>query len=282
MIIGSNGLSAGNSLEEALVQGCCELYEREFITDFCYNKITNFYQLNINNLDIQYQQYVQQLQNKNIEVTIYDCSYYMNTPVIMIILFDKNNHTFSYDFGSHPIFNIALERCFTEVFQGYILIENSRKYQNIRLYQQNTCTDIGSKFLVSSDHLYGYINQNVIFNSKIVETYNTNVFISNINNDITNIDLLNYIKLLNLKNKKIYYYADLSLTSEIFTTLVIQNDLTQIIYIDKVKNIHLQPKKTQINLYILMKQLSNFYEDIIENKNIYSNNILEEKNISFF
>jgi len=51
---------------------------------------------------------------------IFDYSYLYNIPVIGLLLISPINYSISLILGASPIFNIALERCFTEIYQGII------------------------------------------------------------------------------------------------------------------------------------------------------------------
>ena len=45
-------------------------------------------------------------------------AYTFKVPTVALVLIDKNNYNISINFGTFPDFDIALERCITEIFQG--------------------------------------------------------------------------------------------------------------------------------------------------------------------
>lgn len=116
---GSNGLCAGNTREEALIQGICEIFERfaqrkiffENITPPTipsnYFKGTKIFKL-LKNLE----------KEKNLSVIIKDCSLGINLPVVGLLLIDKENHKYTFRLGSDPSPITSLERCLSEIYQG--------------------------------------------------------------------------------------------------------------------------------------------------------------------
>jgi ribosomal protein S12 methylthiotransferase accessory factor len=116
---GSNGMAAGNTLEEAFVQGMAEIFERKANRDVISGEVVppeiprkylegySFWNL------------VQKIeQNGRYKVSVRDCSLGRNFPVAATIIFDKEKGTLGVKFGSHPSMAVAVERTFTEAFQG--------------------------------------------------------------------------------------------------------------------------------------------------------------------
>lgn len=116
----SNGMCAGNTLEEALVQGLSEIFERVVNKKIINDKLTpptipehhirRFPRLDnmINEIEA----------SGNCEIIVKDCSLGKRYPVIGVLLIDKNEQKYFVKFGSHPKFEIALERTLTELLQG--------------------------------------------------------------------------------------------------------------------------------------------------------------------
>jgi len=125
----SNGMAAGNTLEEALVQGYSEIYERIAQREIIVKQLTP---PRIPQEVIDRFPYVKGVIN-DIEaagpykVIVCDCSLGRNIPAVCGIIADTNTHTFGIRFGSHPNLGIALERVFTESLQGKNL-EQFTKY----------------------------------------------------------------------------------------------------------------------------------------------------------
>lgn len=115
----SNGLSAGNTDEEAMVQGLSEVFERWvkriiLTENLCLPEVPE-------EVISQFPNVVharQALRDQGIEVSIRDSSLGGRYPVMNVTLFDQNTGRCFASFGAHPIFEVALERTLTESLQG--------------------------------------------------------------------------------------------------------------------------------------------------------------------
>ncbi|MFA9397698.1 MAG: YcaO-like family protein [Clostridiaceae bacterium] len=116
----SNGMCAGNSMEEALVQGLSEIFERKVNIDIIENKIVppTVPREYIKKFKEIYRMIEEIELNSNYKVVVKDCSLGKNYPVVGIILINKKEQTYFIKFGSHPIVELALERTLTELLQG--------------------------------------------------------------------------------------------------------------------------------------------------------------------
>lgn len=118
-IYASNGLCAGNTLVEAKVQGLSEVFERWVKNtilreNLCLPEVPE-------SVVSQFHDVVEAraaLQKEGIEVSIRDASLGGRFPVINVTLFEKKSGRCFASFGSHPIFEVALERTLTESLQG--------------------------------------------------------------------------------------------------------------------------------------------------------------------
>lgn len=115
----SNGMSAGNTEYEALVQGLSEVIERyvkaRIIREgLCLpevpEKIIEKYPRSWANFKA--------LQSDELKCIVYDASLGGQYPVVCVVLFNQSNGTCVASFGSHPIFEVALDRTITELMQG--------------------------------------------------------------------------------------------------------------------------------------------------------------------
>ena len=116
-LTGSNGMCAGNTKEEAIIQGISEIFERQAI-----------YEIMIQNvippeIDKEYfkgtdvYNRLEELEKEGYRFRILDCSMNKDLPVIGLIIYHDGKYRTR--FGSDPSPITSLERCFTEVFQGY-------------------------------------------------------------------------------------------------------------------------------------------------------------------
>lgn len=265
LIIGTNGAAAGNTLEEALLQGSCELYEREAISLFYQNKIKNYYEIILSNdIQLKFKTILEKLQNNNLIYHIYDLSYSLNIPVICLQLINTITHNSYLCFGASPIFEIALERCFTEIYQGFFTLK-----EQVQTYYQYYSSQ--KNMLIESQMHNGgkskvYINESLIFNCQQKQSYNNKIFISNINNYQTNQDLLNYIKKINIQNNKSFFWTDISLDPRIKSIHIIENDLTQLIHVQSWTNIHTFSEKDQQKIFNIIKEINILYQNSINSK----------------
>ena len=119
LINGSNGMAAGNTLEEAMVQGLSEVFERA-----AGKELINHGAVPPEIPDEELQKYsffdlVQRIRKEGrYRVTFYDCSLGKGYPVAAICIHDLEAGTFGMKLGAHPSFAVAVERTLTEAFQG--------------------------------------------------------------------------------------------------------------------------------------------------------------------
>ncbi len=124
-IYASNGMCAGNTMEEALVQGVSEILERHACKALIYDGITppdvpDEYVSQFGDL----YGIIQKIRSKgHYKVIIKDCSLGKGYPVTAAIIIDQTKGTFGVKFAAHPVFSIALERTLTEALQGKSLDE---------------------------------------------------------------------------------------------------------------------------------------------------------------
>lgn len=122
-IVGTNGESSGNTPEEALLQGFSELLER-YAEKYCaFNNLTppEVPKQYIENNYPELFKSIKDIENlkEGYKVVVYDFSLGKSLPVLGIVLIDTILQRYRFQFGAHPLFNIALERCLTEMLQGY-------------------------------------------------------------------------------------------------------------------------------------------------------------------
>ncbi len=217
--IGSDGMAAGNTLEEALVQGISEVYEH-----IIWNKVYEDIEKPIPELNFKKLNLPKSLKNKGNRLyslgynfKIFDYSYLYNIPVIGVLLINKKEYNYSLILGSSPIFEIALERCFTEIYQG-ILTQKEKK--DIAIPIKNLSNPLNYQYQhfgsLSCRKCY---NEKQFYNTIIYNNYNKKVFF-NINKKITNKKLLNYYIQLNEKLKLDFYYYDNSQSKNFYAISV--------------------------------------------------------------
>ena len=113
---GSNGMCAGNTPPEALIQGFCELFERYALKQILLNQaippkipLAYFEGTDIYNKIIKFE---------HIKVIVLDCSFKKSLPVIGTIIINTSNNTYCLEMAGASTATVALERCITEHYQN--------------------------------------------------------------------------------------------------------------------------------------------------------------------
>lgn len=118
-VYGTNGMCAGNTPEEALVQGICEIIERYtnkkiLLDDLTPPEIPREYFSQSERVSL-----LDSLEkNKIIKVFVKDASLGEGLPSLCLAVVNRELNKYFVKFASHTEFNIALERTLTELFQG--------------------------------------------------------------------------------------------------------------------------------------------------------------------
>lgn len=211
-IITSTGMAAGNTIEEALNQGLSEIFERYAFEQLFSNKQKIYHQINIKTIqNKELKEKIDKIKNKY-DFFIFDLSYNFKVPVILTVLINKINHNISFNLGSFPVFEIALERAITELYQGTFDFNSNITEVNFQqpFIDENWAI---SQNLFGSSYLFcTCFPEHVLLQNKI-EDYPSDIFLTNKN--YSNIELNNYYKQLANKMNINFYYADNSLIDEI-------------------------------------------------------------------
>jgi len=116
---GSNGMAAGNTLEEAIVQASSEICERYVLRKVIKEKLSL--------PDILSDDYIHYTNIKNIleyykklgfEIFIKDASLGGLLPCVCVVIVNRQKNFLHLSFGSHPSLPVAIERSLTEFAQG--------------------------------------------------------------------------------------------------------------------------------------------------------------------
>lgn len=116
----SNGMCAGNTPEEALVQGLSEIFERHVNLKIIKEKlklpvIPDWYLMKYERL----YKVIKELEGDGrYKVLVKDGSLGKGYPVVVLVIIDKKHQSYGVRLGAHPEFEIALERTLSEALQG--------------------------------------------------------------------------------------------------------------------------------------------------------------------
>ncbi len=115
----SNGMSAGNNIQEAMVQCLSEIFERgvkrkiieeEIVLPDVPQEVLNKYPHIVAGIN--------ELEDKGFPVVVKDASLGGKFPVMCVTLMNPKTGGVFASFGAHPSFEVALERSLTELLQG--------------------------------------------------------------------------------------------------------------------------------------------------------------------
>ena len=202
-LTGSSGSAAGNTLEEALVQGCSELCEH-YVENLIYYESRPFKQVDLNKIEYSnnIKEFFKKLEENNYSYRLFDFSYLYNVPVLGLYIIDLNKKVAFLNLGSSPIFDIALERCCTEIYQGHHILGDNMK--NTMYAPRELVTHSILAENISCLTLSQCYPDNFLINFEIVDEFNKNIFLKTI--DYTNNELSNYYKtLFNTLQWQVYY-----------------------------------------------------------------------------
>ena len=243
----STGMASGNSLEEALVQGISEFFERYVSDEFYSNPNLIYYKLNLNEIKIEQSlKDIINLIEQNYQIDFFDLSYNFDFPVILGILKNKESFCFAPSFGCFPDFNIALERVITELYQGIY----NYKYFNYNSIQEPYTLYPWSYWRIKYEGSYQScpaIPENIFLNNQTVNTYNKKIFIEK----KSNIDFLEYYKKICTQKNINLYYKNNSLLKDMYSLHIFSDNLLPLK--NNCSYIFSKQEKESILIYVINK-----------------------------
>lgn len=124
----TNGMCAGNSRQEALIEGLSEILER-YVAFVIFNKRKSLPEIPKSYIEKfpKVKKMIDLLEsNEKYWFRMVDCSFGGKYPVAGLYILEKNTGKFGFKLGAHPDYGIAMERCFTEAAQGRDIYEYAR------------------------------------------------------------------------------------------------------------------------------------------------------------
>ncbi len=114
----STGMCAGNTPEEAIVQGLSEILERYATAEIYWNNITPPTIPHEYFRDYPIFDLIKELEELGLTIIIKDFSLHIQLPVIGVVVIDKKTRRYNVKVGADPWPITALERCLTEIHQN--------------------------------------------------------------------------------------------------------------------------------------------------------------------
>lgn len=207
-IYASNGMAAGNTSYEALVQSICEIFERFSNMCIC---VGDMVPPDIPIESIKFSKEISEVifelrKNNDYDIYFKDCSLGLGLPVVGMFLVNRNSGKYFVKFGAHPILEVAAERTITELYQGRKHILSNFWMRNFTFDEIQDTQKNFKKIFRSGDGAYTY----KLFSGD--RTYDLSE--SWINTDeIENIDnmfLFEYLMKIIQKNEWDFLYRDVS------------------------------------------------------------------------
>ena len=114
----NNGTCAGNTYEEALSQGLCELFERYALRKF-FSDDRPFPELPAAAIEqLECAALVEEFRKEGYQLVFKDMTLGGAIPVVGVVLVNKTRGGYLVSVGSDPLFETAVQRCLTEVVQN--------------------------------------------------------------------------------------------------------------------------------------------------------------------
>ena len=118
-IYSSNGMCAGNTIEECLVQGLSEVFERHVRIKLLDGEVVMPRIPREELRDWSVGELIERIEESGrYRVTVLDGSLGKGYPVVVTVIADRSRGTFGVNCGAHPSLAVAVERTLTEAFQG--------------------------------------------------------------------------------------------------------------------------------------------------------------------
>lgn len=204
-IYASNGMCAGNTFEEAIVQGISEVFERYVNKKFIFNKITppNLPESLVNKNE-HAKRFISRIKVEypELEVLFTDCSLGEGMPVVGLFVIDKKSGKYFVKFGAHPVLNIAMNRCISELLQGRCFIDKDDWFRGFRFTEKS---DLDINFINIFRNGQGDYPYEIFLNDSSYEF--SNIWYEG---EMKNVLVLDYIVSLLIKNDIEVYYKNTS------------------------------------------------------------------------
>ena len=268
-MFGSSALSAGNTLEEALIQGISELFEHYAYEQFFKNPHIEYYEVSLKCLNPNgaASQKIKQLPAHK-KFRLFDLSYNFQVPVCLGIIIDNKNLNISFDFGSAPTFEIAAERVITELYQ---LRTKSNDYNlNLRSIHYDAHWSIYVRETLGFPPMADTWPLWFTFNSKKVNDYNTEYFLSD--KSYTNKQFLDFYQKIAHKLDFDLYYYNSSPIKDFFAVQIISHNKPYLTFRSElVESQQLTVAKRHDFLLSTLRYMQNFISIIHSEHNVILN-----------
>lgn len=206
-IYASNGMAAGNTLYEALVQSICEIFERFSNRCICFgDMIPPDIPIESIKFSRGISEVISELRKQNYDIYFKDCSLGLGLPVVGMFLVNRNTGKYFVKFGAHPILDVAAERTITELYQGRKHILSNFWMKNFTFDEIKDTQKNFKKIFRSGDGAYTY----KLFSGDITYDLSDSWINTDELENTDNVFLFEYLMNIIKRNKWDFLYRDVS------------------------------------------------------------------------
>lgn len=205
-ITASTGMSAGNTEIEALIQGLAEIEER-YVAEMLYKEnLSTYYMLSKVPLSIEAKNQISKIEQSGNKFYLFDLSYNYPYPVICGVLFNKATNRHRISFSANPVFDIAVERVITELYQNIFSYDFSVNQIQIPFREFGWVASFNDGAARYSDGIS--FPEHLLLNNIIrVDDYNDKIFLPRSKTNLSNEQIMNHMaQLLQQQDANFYYY----------------------------------------------------------------------------
>ena len=215
-ICGSNGTCAGNTMEEAVCQGLSEIYERWALRNIYWpQEAYSFPNISLDTVGGYSKIMIDVLQQKGFTVLVKDCTLGNKIPVLGLLVINSKKNKYAFSLGSDIEFDICLQRCITEMFQGKDC-DFSFRYIMKNMWTKESCSSLwwndaekSHEYMRNLIDKSGYVPISLFFETD-VENRIPSIFV---NKRVSNIEAFQINLNICKNNKWEIYIKDFSKTS---------------------------------------------------------------------
>ena len=228
-ITDTTGLAAGNTANEALIQGISEIFERYVGKQIIFDEIELPTIPNELFKSYDFYKIIELLENAGYNIQIKDCSLNGTYPVIGVLIINENGTMYHFKLGASPAIEIAVERCLTELFQGFSFENIDLRLSKLLWHnEQNSDLEKHENFASFIRDGTGQFPHSIFYNCKESSNYSS-AFIGKEDYLSNNKGINHMINILNKNNLQIYIknYSYLGFpTYQIYIPGISENGIT--------------------------------------------------------
>lgn len=272
-VLGSVGMVAGNTTEEALNQGLSEVFEKYVDDKFFIEKVDHWYEYDKNAItNPALKEKINAIQSAGFDIKFFDLSYNFDVPVVMSMLINPIQTNICVDFGAFPIFDIGIERVITELYQGVTSYQTHNPNIQVpykTMDPMNIINNFGNSITDAT-----FVNEKLLTSTILVQEPNPEVY--TLKPGSNNKEILQYFIDLAEKLGISIYYKDNSLIDDMKALHIFCPDLEFGKYkgLQYTNTSNLLKKDWIIHILRLRKQI----EEILENPNAVMEDLFTRHN----